>query len=794
MKSRLNLRVATGILSFALAACSGGSTPKQQGAAGNGSGAGTTGSAAGTTGSAAGTTGSAAGTTGSAAGMSGGAGQNAAGTTGAAGLGAGGAATCPDCQEFGLQTRPANPTCVAGAPPPTAAKFVRIWPTLKIDTALDIVPHPNGTEMIIAQKNCTALALPKDPAATMAQARTFLTIPMCNTEAESGLLSFQFHPDFKNNGYVFAVYTRDDGMHSTRVARFTSKDGGKTADPTTELKLWEHVQRRGTHHGGSMHFGPDGFLYVSFGDDNSGDYMDARFNDAQNPKVSYGKLFRLDVTSPPDAGKPYKIPADNPYAANPTMGLPEIYARGFRNPWRFSFDRGGTHELWLGDPGEETNGNKGDDGMATPHERINRVVKGGFYGWPFWQGTLCYRTCSVEKGLLPEFEFLHDGGPAAVVGGYVYRGSALPGLVGKYVYGNYSIGLTYIYNPMTKMATAMAAGGKPVAFGEDLDGEIYVSREGGTIEKLQPSVVQGMGGFPNMLSQTGCVTPADATKPAAGLIPFTVALPFWSDMAEKERFLAVPDGKTIDVAADGDMTLPPGGVTMKNFRFGGKLFETRFFVRHMDGSYYGYSYQWNAQGTDATKVAEGGLEATLPTGQMWWYPSTTGCFTCHNEAAGRSLGLETRQFNSIGTYGTVKANQFKTLDHIGLLSGNKTLLPGFPAKDDATVAVDTRARAYLAVNCSNCHRPNGPGRGVMNALYDTAFKDMKVCNQAPEQGDLGTAGATLLKPGMHASSLIWMRMSQRMTNFMPPLASKIPDQVGADLLSKWIDGIAACPQ
>jgi uncharacterized repeat protein (TIGR03806 family) len=769
------------------------SKPVPQGMTGNGGsgGPGTAGSV-GSVGTAGNAGGSTAGTTGTAG--SGTAGTGAVGTAGNLGTAgaAGPPAPCTDCVEFGLQARPANATCVAGAPPPTAAKFVRIWAGVTFTTALDIVPHPNGTEMIVAQKDCTALAVPKDPAATQAQVRTFLTIPMCNTEAESGLLSFQFHPDFKNNGYVFAVYSRDDGMHSTRVARFKSSDGGKTVDPASELKLWEHVQRRGTHHGGSMHFGPDGYLYVSFGDDNSGDYMDARFADAQNPKVSYGKLFRLDVTSPPDAGKPYKIPADNPYAATPAMGLPEVYARGFRNPWRFSFDRGGTHELWLADPGEETNGNKGDDGKATPHERINRVVKGGFYGWPFWQGTLCYRTCSVEKGLLPEFEFDHAGGPAAVVGGFVYRGTLLPGLVGKYVYGNYSIGLTYIYDPATKMATAMAVGGKPVAFGEDLDGEVYVSREGGTIEKLQPSVVNGMGGFPAMLSQTGCVLPTDATKPAAGLIPFTVALPFWSDGADKERFLAVPDGQTISVAADGDFTLPNGGVTMKNFRWQGKLFETRFFVRHNDGSYFGYSYEWNAAGTDATKVAETGKDVMLP-GLAWTYPSTSGCFTCHSEAAGRSLGLETRQFNSVGVYSGGKANQFKTLQHIGLLTGNLTLLAGFPAKDDATAPLDTRARAYLAVNCSNCHRPNGPGRGVWSALFDTPLKDMKICNAVPEQGDLGVAGATLLKPGMHASSLLWMRMSQRTMSFMPPLATKLPDTVGATLLSQWIDSIAACP-
>jgi uncharacterized repeat protein (TIGR03806 family) len=778
-------------LALAMAACSNGGSskqPKVQGAAGSSAAGSGSAGASGASGGGPGAAGSAGSGTAGSPGTAGSAGGAAGMATAGSGPGGSVVTPCTDCVDFGLQTRPANPTCVAGAPPPTAYKFDRIWANVQLTTALDIVPSPNGKEMIVAQKNGVALAVPLDPNATQAQVRTFLDLRAeINTDAESGLLSFAFHPDYKNNGFAYVVYTRNDGMHSTRVARFKTNDNGMTLDLTTEQKVYEHTQIRGTHHGGDMRFGPDGYLYVSFGDNNTGDnHTDFT---AADPKILYGKLVRLDINVP---GAGYKIPADNPFAANPTMGAPEMFARGLRNPWRFSFDRQ-TKEIWLADPGEETNGIKGADGMANPFERIDRITKGGFYGWPYWQGTHCYHDCTREMGLPPEAEYSHNGGPSAIIGGYVYRGSALPGLVGKYIHGDYEVGQTFIYDPMTKMRTSMGVGGKPVAFGEDNDGELYVSREGGTIEKLQNGVVMGPGGFPMLLSQTGCVLATDPTKPVPGMIPFSVALPFWSDGAEKERFLAVPDGQTISVAADGDFTLPPGGVTMKNFRWMGKLFETRFFVRHSDGSYYGYSYEWNAAGTDATKVAETGKDAMLAGNMAWWYPSTSGCFTCHNEAAGRSLGLETRQLNSVGTYGTVKANQFDTLKHIGLLSGNMTALAAFPAKDDATQPVDVRARAYLAVNCSNCHRPNGPGRGNWNALFDTAFKDMGVCNMTPDYGDLGVTGAALLKPSAHGSSLMWLRMSQRTMDFMPPLATKIPDQVGADLLSNWIDHIAACP-
>jgi uncharacterized repeat protein (TIGR03806 family) len=693
--------------------------------------------------------------------------------TGGSGTGLPGNA-CPDCVAFGLDTRPVNTTCLAGNPPPATYKFNRIWTGVTLGTALGVVPTPDGTTLIVNQKSGVAVAVPVNPAATQAQTRTFLDLRAnIVTDAESGLLSMAFHPNYGTNGFVYAIYSRNDGKHSTRIARFKTNDNGMTLDPASEVKVYEHSQVRGTHHGGDMHFGPDGYLYASFGDNNTGD--NPADLTAQNRKSLYGAVMRIDVNVP---GEGYKIPPDNPYA-NGAMGAPEVYAKGFRNPWRFSFDRQ-TKVLWLADVGEST------------WEEIDHVELGGFYGWPLWEGAHCYRNCMLEKNTPPEFEFNHNGNRTAIIGGYVYRGSAMPGLVGKYIFGEFESGETFFYDPQTKMRTSLGFGGNVHAFGQDNDGEIYACRGNG-IDKLQ-SVNAGAGGFPDLLSKTGCVNPADPKQVASGMIPFSVAQPFWSDGADKERYLALPEGKTFDVGADGDFTLPTGAVTMKNFKWQGKLFETRFFVRHNDDSYYGYSYEWNAAQTDATLVDINGKDADVG-GLAWTYPSRTACFTCHSEAAGRSLGLETRQLNMAITYPSTgrKANQFNTLLHIGMLSGNMALRDRFPAKDDMTAPLETRARAYLATNCSNCHRPSGPGRVRFNALFDTPLHDMGICNQTPEEGDLGIAGAVVLKPGSHASSVLWARMSQRMNKFMPPIASKIPDTVGADLLASWIDGLTACP-
>ena len=139
------------------------------------------------------------------------------------------------------------------------------------------------------------------------------------------------------------------------------------------------------------------------------------------------------------------------------------------------------------------------------------------------------------------------------------------------------------------------------------------------------------------------------------------------------------------------------------------------------------------------------------------------------------------------------ANQLQTLDGIGMLTGNRSGLTPYQAIDDTGVALHTRGKAYLHVNCANCHQPNGPGRGALDARYETAFADMSLCNATPELGDMGVPGATLFTPTDPASSVVYLRMSQQDNGFMPPLASTVPDSDGATLLWDWITSVNTCP-
>jgi hypothetical protein len=268
------------------------------------------------------------------------------------------------------------------------------------------------------------------------------------------------------------------------------------------------------HNGGNLVFGPDGLLYAGLGDGgSSGDPQD----NAQNTRTLLGKMLRIDVS----AGTGYTIPASNPFAANSrcTTGngsdpCPEIFAFGFRNPWRFSFDRA-TGELWVGDVGQGA------------WEEVDRVVAGGNYGWRFREGAHCFEPASgcptAHDGqplIDPVAEYDHATGES-ITGGYVYRGTANPALVGRYVFADFISGRLFAHDPGSSSLT-------PVTPCADVTGHRVVCAGRGRralCRRLlgQPAADRaarsGDDTIPTLLSDTGCVSAGDATQPSAGLIP-----------------------------------------------------------------------------------------------------------------------------------------------------------------------------------------------------------------------------------------------------------------------------------
>ena len=303
------------------------------------------------------------------------------------------------------------------------------------------------------------------------QATVFLNITdSVLSGGERGLLGLAFHPQFATNGRLFVSYTRvPDG--ATVVAEFRALPlGSNTANPASEQVLLTVPQPFANHNGGMIEFGPDGRLYIGRGDGGS---ADDPMNNAQNPQSLLGKILRIDV----DAGVPYAVPPDNPFAQG--GGQPEIYALGFRNPFRFSFDRL-TGALRVGDVGQAL------------REEIDVVVRGGNYGWKVWEGNVCREgtaACNASAFVPPVTEYAtHVGGRCAVTGGYVYRGIAGSLPSGTYIFGDYCTGEIFQGSSATVL---MDTGLNIASFGETAAGEILVVDHGGTVYRLAPDSSPG---------------------------------------------------------------------------------------------------------------------------------------------------------------------------------------------------------------------------------------------------------------------------------------------------------------
>lgn len=691
-----------------------------------------------------------------------------------------------------LDTRPVNTSCLAPAPLAATYALVPMWPNLSTaelwpdrESALVAAAQPPGdsTRFILVDLMGVAISVPVG-ATTPSDVAPFLDLSnVVNTEVTNGgWLSFAFHPDYATNGYAFVTYTATDATLGLvkRLSRFESTDGGRTLDMATEKILLNHAQQNFDHNGGHIAFGPDSYLYFSTGDDAPGDFERARHVTLTDNL--FGKILRLDVNV--DAGVPYAIPADNPFVLS--GGLPEIYAYGFRNPWQFSFDRE-TGELWLGDVGQDT------------WEEINLVQAGGFYGWPYHEGSDCFFGSAADCEI-PHVAplYAYTGGVNSISGGYVYRGAAIPSLVGKYLYGDFVSGQVSAYDRISGSSQNIPGGqneGDVVSWTEDNAGELYVLHlYSGQVQKLVAAQEGGVGDFPALLTQTGCFEENDPTSVVSGVIPYHVAQPFWADGAEKERYFAIPDGTTIELDAEGDWVFPPGAVTIKNFRHNGLLFETRFLVRHSNGDYSGYTYEWNSEQTQANLVPSEGKHRSL-VGLEWDYPSRSQCFTCHTSSDQFNLGPQTRQLNIDKFYPATgrTGNQLLSLDSVGVLSGNVSTMEPFPSLADAEAPLQQRAEAYLHVNCSSCHQPGGSGGGTMDARVSTPFANKGLCNAPATFGTLGEVAPILVRPGDAINSELWARMSSRTASSMPPLGSEVVDSVGANLLAAWIDSMGECP-
>ncbi|HMF14023.1 MAG TPA: PQQ-dependent sugar dehydrogenase, partial [Gemmataceae bacterium] len=608
-------------------------------------------------------------------------------------------------------------------------------------------------------------------------------------------------------------------------------------DPKSEKILITFMA--GGHNGGDLHFGKDGYLYISTGDaanPNPPDVLDT----GQDCSDLLSSILRIDVDSE-DKGKPYRVPPDNPFVKLPGV-RPEIWSFGFRNPLRMSFDRA-TGDLWVGDVGWEL------------WEMVYRIQKGGNYGWSVMEGPQPVRPES-RRGptpiLPPNYAFPHTEG-ASITGGYVYRGKKLGDLVGAYICGDWvtrklwatkyernedakptpheETGLSFDSPDKIVWHKELAQGNQRiVAFGEDHEGELYFIDydEKGAIYQIVPNeaVKDYKPTFPRKLSETGLFSSARDHVPAPGVVPFSINAEQWADHATAERFVALPQVSTVKMHDSpvsipggffsGQVFFPKDGVLAKTISLeleagnpqSRKRLETQ--VLHYDGeAWHGYTYQWNDEQTDATLLPSAGGDRTFvvkdakaPGGtrkQNWHFHSRTECLTCHNPWAGHTLAFTLEQLNRDHDYGGTVENQLRAFQHAGIASfshkdregKHEAPLASPPTvrlanPRDATAELDDRARSYLHANCAHCHRFGAGGTADLQLGYDVPLDEMKTVEVRPVQGTFEIHGAHILSPGDPYRSVLYYRMAKLGRGRMPHLGSEIVDERGLHLIHDWI--------
>lgn len=351
-------------------------------------------------------------------------------------------------------------------------KVVSAFPKLTFMRPVDLQQPNDGTNRIFVVEQAGVISVfPQDEAATAKT--TFLDIQskVQSRGNEQGLLGLAFHPDYKTNGYFYVNYTATNPDRSV-ISRFKVSSNKDQADAASEQILFTVPDPYSNHNGGQITFGPDGYLYIALGDGGSGG--DPQRN-GQNRSTWLGKIHRIDVNKTNGATM-YGIPADNPFAGNTSGYREEIYAYGLRNPWRFSFDAT-TKQLWVGDVGQNT------------YEEIDIVEKGDNYGWNTMEGKHSFGSGGDQTGMkLPIWEYGRSEG-ISITGGFVYRGTALAGLKGKYIYADYgsrklwSLDPKDMANPVNKelLTTDFSVS----SFGVDQKNELFICGFDGKIYKLE---------------------------------------------------------------------------------------------------------------------------------------------------------------------------------------------------------------------------------------------------------------------------------------------------------------------
>lgn len=721
-------------------------------------------------------------------------------------------------------TRVANETLRLPRELPTGSfKTENAFPNLTFSRPLALVTPPGEENRLFIVEQAGVISV--IPNLDQPAKETFLDLSdVTQRQGESGLLGLAFHPHYAANGYFYVFYSlRIDGQLVQRVARFEADPNQPNrARRDSEMPMIDQRDDASNHNGGDLHFGPDGYLYITFGDE--GGANDRFGNSRVIDRGFFAAIARIDVDQRPGSLPPnehpgvypdtYTIPPDNPFLERTAfLGRPvdtdklrtEFWAVGLRNPWRMAFDMP-TGRLFFGDVGQDA------------REEINLIERGGHYGWSYREGTRRFTGApgsSDEPQSLAPTEPLWDYGRQdgiSVTGGVVYRGQAHTELYQAYIFGDFGSGLIWAMHfdddgSVRVVKVAEEERDEISAFGTDpRNGDIlYAAHGAGQIKRI----ARRSSGFtlliPSTLSRTGAFADLETLTPNEGIVAYEPNVSFWSDGAVKRRWFTVPKLEdVIDFAPEEPWAFPAGTTWIKHFEVelepgnpaSRRRVETRFLVKTETAS-YGLTYAWNEDETEAAVVPSEGAETTFtvqsdagPVTRTWSFPSRNACRACHTRVAGHALSFHTAQLNRRHDYPEGSVNQLKALADAGYfqepLSHEPENLPRLVPVGDTSFPLEDRARAYLEANCAQCHQKDGPALGFWDARAHLSLEETGLVD-GPLVNDFGEPSYRVISPREPERSMILTRLAHE-EGFpkMPPLGSNLVDEAGLALLRQWV--------
>lgn len=717
-------------------------------------------------------------------------------------------------EEAPTKRAPWTTSRIHGSPEkPEPYQVVPAFPKLRFSFPTSVEEVPATDRLLVTERDGKVFSFPRNKEVAAADVALDLNelLPKDVKPRKVSLWDAEFDPQFADNRALYLCYVHPGEGGHTRVSRFTVEkqekvDAPVRIDPASELVLitWPS----GGHNGGCLEFGIDGMLYISTGD-GSGPNPPDGLTVGQTVDDLLGAILRIDVRAATKE-KPYLVPSDNPFVAEPAGARPEIWAYGLRNPWKFGIDPK-SGDIFAADNGWES------------WEIVHEIVRGGNCGWPIMEGRAALRS-EVKPGPTPIRPPVKDHPHTeanSVIGGPVYRGSQLPDLAGSFVYGDYITGTIWSVRKepdgTTAHRTLVDTDLRIVAFTAATSGDLYVLDYDltGQIYKLEPSGLPDTSAtFPRKLSETGLFSDLATMQPAPGVVLYAVRAARWLDNAKADRYIAIPGDAPVRLAENivDAAEYPEGTVLVKQISMPaiGKQLETRLetqLLHYERGRWNPYSYLWDDAGKEATLVGAVGATRSIRVRDLlkpevsdavidgtWNVSAVNECKLCHNAGPKFVLGFVRNQLDVPAISSSESpGGQLMRLIAQNVITPVASLAPNDPWRlvdpHDDSQSLDDRARSYLHANCAHCHHPGGNAIASFHLRRELPFDKLNT-NKGSGIGTFGLDDPKIIMPGEPYRSLLLYRMSKLGYARMPYIGSRVVDSRGVALVADWIASLA----